>query len=100
MQTHYTSFGDVRDTPSSLLQKLLSIFNGTLRASACVEHQMMQGAKYIMLCPLATGEQKAASAQLLVCILPSFSGLESQECCLICFLADRLMKGGTGIKNH
>lgn len=38
-------------SPGSLLQKLLSIFNGTLRAPPCTEHQMMQAAKYIMPCP-------------------------------------------------
>lgn len=59
MQIHYTSFGDVRDTPSSLPQKLLSIFNGTLRASACAEHRVMQGAKYVMLCPPPTGNRRA-----------------------------------------
>lgn len=67
MQTHYTSFGEVRDTPSSLLQKLLSIFNGTLRASACAEHQMMQGAKYVMLCPPPTGNWRAESS---ICTTP------------------------------
>lgn len=40
MQTNYTSFGDVRVTPGSLLQEFLSIFNGPLRAAPGTERQI------------------------------------------------------------